>query len=311
MRRRSAAPPAPLPQRLGVDPVRRRLPGNGGWATVRDYLVDRLPVPPGLIDAMFTDGAVHGVDGPLPVHAPFEPGGYVWYHRELAPEVPVPFPVTVLYQDERIVVADKPHFLSTTPRGRHVVETALARLRAELDLPELSPAHRLDRLTAGLALFVVRPEYRGAYQGLFAERRVRKEYRAVALFDPALEFPRTVRSRLVKERGELTAREVPGDPNSLSVVQLLSHTDGLGGYRLLPETGRTHQLRVHLSSLGIPILHDPLYPAVLPETAPDDFRHPLQLLAHTLEFTDPVTGRLQSFESGRTLTAWPTGGRTG
>ncbi|WP_457030055.1 pseudouridine synthase [Kitasatospora sp. P5_F3] len=305
MRRRSAVPPAPLPQRRGVDPVRRRLPVEGGWATVRDYLVDRLPVPPELVDAMFADGAVHGVAGPLPADAPYLPGGYVWYHRELAPEVPVPFPLTVLYQDERIVVADKPHFLAVTPRGRHVVETALSRLRDELALPELSPAHRLDRLTAGLTLFVARPEYRGAYQLLFAERRVRKEYRAVAPFDPGLTLPRTVRSHLVKERGELTAREVPGAPNSSSVVELLVHRNGLAGYRLLPETGKTHQLRVHLSALGIPILHDPLYPDVLPETAPDDFRHPLQLLAHTLEFTDPVTGEPRHFESTRHLSAWP------
>ncbi|BFV55147.1 RluA family pseudouridine synthase [Kitasatospora sp. CMC57] len=308
MRRRAAVPPAPLPQRRGVDPVRRRLPFDGGWATVRDYLVDRLPVPPALVDAMFAEGAVHGEAGVLPAGAPYLPGAYVWYHRELEPEVPVPFPVTVLHRDERIVVADKPHFLAVTPRGRHVVETALSRLRNELALPELSPAHRLDRLTAGLTLFVARPEYRGAYQALFAERRFRKEYRAVAPFDPELSLPRTVRSHLVKERGELTAREVPGPPNSSSVVELLTHRAGLGGYRLLPETGKTHQLRVHLSALGIPILHDPLYPEVLAEAAPDDFRRPLQLLAHTLEFTDPVTGAPMRFESARRLSAWPSEG---
>ncbi|MFJ9518563.1 pseudouridine synthase [Kitasatospora sp. NPDC101801] len=305
MRRRSAVPPAPLPQRRGVDPVRRRLPVEGDWVTVRDYLADRLPVPSELVDAMFAEGAVHGTAGPLPADAPYLPGGYVWYHRELGPEVPVPFPVTVLYRDERIVVADKPHFLAVTPRGRHVVETALSRLRDELALPELSPAHRLDRLTAGLTLFVVRPEHRSAYQGLFAERRVTKEYRAVAPYDPALTLPRTVTGHLVKERGELTAREVPGEPNSRSVVELLTHRDGLGGYRLLPETGKTHQLRVHLTMLGIPILHDPLYPEVLPETAPDDFRHPLQLLSHRLEFTDPVTGEPRRFESARRLSDWP------
>ena len=77
-------------------------------------------------------------------------------------------------------MVDKPHFLATIPRGRHVVETALVRLRRELGLPELSPAHRLDRVTAGVLLFVVRRERRGAYQTLFRDRRVRKTYEAVA-----------------------------------------------------------------------------------------------------------------------------------
>ncbi|AUG82160.1 pseudouridylate synthase [Kitasatospora sp. MMS16-BH015] len=306
MRRRSAVPPAPLPQRHGIDPVRLRLPWEGPWVTVRDHLVERLPVPAELIDAMFAEGAVHGVAGPLAVDAPFVPGAHLWYHRELAPETPVPFPLTVLHRDERILVVDKPHFLAMTPRGRHVTETALAKLRRELDLPALSPAHRLDRLTAGLALFVLRPELRGAYQGLFQDRLVRKAYRAVAPFRPELELPRTVRSRILKERGELAAREVPGEPNSESRVELLDHRAGLGLYRLLPHTGRTHQLRLHLCSLGIPILGDPLYPEVLPETAPDDFRDPLQLLAAELEFTDPVTGVELSFRSRLELSAWPT-----
>ncbi|GAA3036743.1 RluA family pseudouridine synthase [Kitasatospora albolonga] len=310
MRRRPAAPRSPLPQRHGVDPVRRRLPEDGGgWATVHAYLTEFLPVEPALVDALFAGDApgdgVHGTDGRLSPDAPFVPGAVIWYHRDLPPEVEVPFPLTVLHRDERIVVADKPHFLSIAPRGKHVTQTALALLRDRLGLPELSPAHRLDRLTAGLVLFVVRPQDRAAYQGLFAERRVRKEYRAVAPYLPGLELPRTVESRLVKERGELTAREVTGEPNSRSVVELLTQDGRNGGYRLLPETGKTHQLRVHLCSLGIPILGDPLYPRVLPEAAPDDFRDPLQLLAQALEFTDPVTGVAHRFESGQRLAHWP------
>ncbi|MER5641466.1 RluA family pseudouridine synthase [Kitasatospora sp. NPDC002227] len=305
MRRRSSVPAAPLPQRHGIDPVRVRLPWEGPWATVRDHLADRLPVPAELIDAMFAERAVHGVDGPLAVDAPFVPGAYLWYHRELAPETPVPFPLTLVHRDERILVVDKPHFLAMTPRGRHITETALARLRRELGLPQLSPAHRLDRLTAGLALFVVRPELRGAYQGLFQERLVRKAYQAVAPYRPDLELPTVVRSRIVKERGELAAKEVPGEPNSESRVELLEHRGGLGRYRLEPHTGRTHQLRLHLASLGVPILGDPLYPEVLPEPAPDDFSTPLQLLAAELDFTDPVTGEELRLRSRLTLSAWP------
>ncbi|MGC4999064.1 pseudouridine synthase [Streptomyces sp. DT195] len=308
MRRRTQPPPAPLPQRRGVDPVRVRLPVDGAGATVREHLVARLTgAGPGTVEAMFHAGAVVGADGlPVAPDAPYRPGMFVWFHRELPPEVPVPFPVEVVYRDEHIVVADKPHFLATTPRGSHVTETLLARLRHDLGLPGLGAAHRLDRLTAGLVLFTVRPEERGAYQGLFRDRRVHKEYEAVARHDPALELPRTVRSRILKERGVLAAREVAGEPNAVTRVEIAEHRerDGLARYRLLPATGQTHQLRVHLNTLGVPILGDPLYPEVAPATASGDFRRPLQLLARRLEFTDPLTGARHSFASGRTLQAW-------
>ncbi|MFD9126895.1 pseudouridine synthase [Kitasatospora sp. NPDC059571] len=306
MRRRSGVPASPLPQRDGIDAVRLRLPADGGWPTVRDHLVERYGRAIGAdrVDAMLAAGEFLAADGPLAPDAPYRPGAFVWFHRELEPEVPVPFGIEVLHRDERIVVADKPHFLATTPRGVHVRETALARLRRDLGLPRLSPAHRLDRLTAGLVLFVVAPEHRAAYQGLFERRAVRKEYLAVAGCGPGPVLPRTVRSRIVKERGELAAREVAGEPNSETRIEPDGCRDGLCRYRLHPHTGRTHQLRVHMAALGVPILGDPLYPHVLPEPAPDDFRSPLQLLAAVLEFRDPVTGRQERFETRRTLAAW-------
>ncbi|MGW5281960.1 pseudouridine synthase [Streptomyces collinus] len=306
MRRRTPPPPAPLPQRDGVDPVRVRLPYEGAWGTVREHLVARLTgAGPGVVEAMFDAGQVVGADGrAVAPDAPYEPGRYVWFHRDPPAEVPVPFPVEVVHRDEHIVVADKPHFLATTPRGTHVTQTALARLRHELGIPTLTAAHRLDRLTAGLVLFTVRPEERGAYQTLFRDRAVRKEYEAVAPYDPSLALPLTVRSRIVKERGIPAAREVEGEPNAVTRVEPAGHRDGLGRYRLVPETGQTHQLRVHLSALGVPILGDPLYPRVTPPVPAGDFRRPLQLLARRLEFTDPVTGVEHAFTSGRTLRAW-------
>lgn len=304
MSRRPRPLPSPLPQRDGIDAVRVRLPADGHWPTVRDHLVERLAAGPEVIDGMLRRGEVVSPDGrPVAFDAPYAPGGQVWFHRDLPPEVTVPYALTVVYRDEHIVVVDKPHFLATTPRGRHVTQTALALLRCELGLPALGPAHRLDRLTAGLVLFMVRPEERGAYQTLFSERLVAKEYEAVAAHDPGLNLPRTVRSRIEKERGVMAAREVPGEPNSESRIELVEHRGGLGRYRLLPRTGRTHQLRVHMNALGVPILGDPLYPLVT-DPAPDDFSRPLQLLARTLEFTDPVTGRAHRFVSGRTLQAW-------
>ena len=305
MRRRSPIPPSPLPQQEGVDPVRLRLPTGDEWATVRDHLVARLAAGDGVIDAMLDTGRIVDVAGrPVPRDMAYVPGMFVWFHRDLPDEERVPFEVDVVYRDEHVVVADKPHFLATTPRGSHVVETALARLRKQLGVPTLSAAHRLDRLTAGLVLFIVRPEERGTYQSLFRDKRVAKEYEAVAPHDPALVLPRTMRSRIVKERGVLAAREVEGEPNAVSRVEVLEHRNGRARYRLTPRTGQTHQLRVHMSTLGVPILGDPLYPVVTGPVAVGDFRRPLQLVARALEFTDPVTGREHRFVSPRTLRAW-------
>lgn len=301
MRRR---PEAPLPPRDGLAPARMKLPSEGPWATVRDHLVERIPkLPPARLDEMLAEERIVGLDGPVTTDTPFRPGMVIWFHRDLPDETPVPFGIEIVHQDENLVVADKPHFLATIPRGQHVLETALVRLRRDLDLPELSPAHRLDRVTAGVLMFVTRRELRGAYQTLFRDRKVRKEYEAVARHDPALGLPRRVTSRIVKERGVITAREVPGPPNAETLVELVEHRDGLGRYRLVPFTGRTHQLRVHMNRLGIPILGDRCYPTLV-ETPLHDFSRPLQLLAKTLEFTDPVTGEHRRFTSRRTLRAW-------
>ncbi|KAA8967402.1 pseudouridine synthase [Mycobacterium sp.] len=276
--------PAPLPLRDGLGPARVRLHGGPVLAE---------------LGARFGASAreVVTADGsPVDDTTVLPAGSFVYLYRELRAEVPVPFDVGVLYRDDNIVVVDKPHFLATTPRGRHVAQTALVRLRRELDLPELSPAHRLDRLTAGVLLFTVRRELRGAYQTLFARGAVRKTYLARAAVHREVRLPCVIRSRIIKRRGCLQAVEEPGEPNAETVVESL----GNGRYRLTPRTGRTHQLRVHMASIGLPILGDPLYPKVI-DVAPDDFSTPLQLLAHSLEFDDPISGKPCRFVSLRGL----------
>ena len=67
-----------------------------------------------------------------------QPNAHVYLYRDLPDEVTVPFDIPILYRDDDIVVVDKPHFLATMPRGGHVAQTALVRLRRELDLPELA-----------------------------------------------------------------------------------------------------------------------------------------------------------------------------
>lgn len=282
--------PAPLPVRDGLGPARVRLRGGSVLVELASRFGEEAAEKIRNGEVVTSDGTVVEVGTILP------PGAFVYLYRELREEVPVPFDIPILYRDENIVVVDKPHFLATMPRGRHVAQTALVRLRRELDVPELSPAHRLDRLTAGVLLFTARREVRGAYQTMFARGLVHKTYLARAGVDPSLEFPLTLRSRIVKRREHLQAVEEPGEPNAETLVEHLG--DGL--YRLTPRTGRTHQLRVHMNSLGLPIVGDPWYPDVV-DVAPDDFSTPLQLLAHRLEFDDPLSGERRVFVSGRSL----------
>ena len=307
MSRKPRIPPAPLPQRQGVDPVRVRLPvegplGHRSRAPRRAAQRRRAPESSTGCSTRGRSSAPTG--GPSRRTPPTSPACSVWFHRELPAETPVPFPLEVVYRDEHIVVVDKPHFLATTPRGSHVTETALARLRRELGLPALAPAHRLDRLTAGLVLFTVRPEERGAYQSLFRDRRVPRSTRRRPVRSRARPAPD--RAQPHREGAWCDRRyEVAGEPNAVSRIEMVGHRgDGLGRYRLLPSTGQTHQLRVHMNALGTPVLGDPLYPVVADPVPAGDFRRPLQLLARALEFTDPVTGVEHRFLSTRALLAW-------
>jgi len=281
---------APLPVRDGLGPARVRLRGGAVLVELASRFGEGAAAKVLAGEVVTADGDVVTVGTVLP------PGSSVYLYRELREEVPVPFDMPILYRDDDIVVVDKPHFLATMPRGRHVAQTATVRLRRELDMTELSPAHRLDRLTAGLLLFTTRREVRGAYQTMFARGLVRKTYLARAGADPDVALPTVVRSRIMKRRGVLQAFEEPGEPNAETFVEHLG--DGL--YRLTPRTGRTHQLRVHMASLGLPIAGDPLYPNVI-DVASGDFSQPLQLIAHRLEFDDPKTGERRSFVSRRSL----------
>lgn len=297
---------SPLPARHGLDAAHLCTPPRArgtvdAWPTMGAWLRDRLPAKVD-VTAMLADGRFVDQDGRvLRDDDPYVPARHVWFHRDLRDEPVVPGTVHVLHRDERLVVVDKPPFLSTIPRGRHVVQSVVVRLRAELDLPELSPLHRLDRSTSGLLLLATEQRWRGAYQTAFQRRAIDKTYRALAPLRDDLELPTVVRNHIRKHHGTVLAEVVPGAAvNAETHVALEREVDGLGLYRLAPRTGRTHQLRLHLAGLGIPIVGDALYP-VLRDVDVDDFREPLQLLAAGLAFTDPVDGRHREFRSVREL----------
>ena len=288
-----------LPFRDGLAPLRLLLPHGDSALTIMEYLEREMPEDDWR-QAMRDAEVVDEKSRPVSDATRYRAGSHVYFYRVPAQEAPVPFEIGILHEDDDLLVVDKPHFLATIPRGRHVTETATVRLRMQFDCPDLTPAHRLDRATAGVLLFTKTKHARRPYQELFSSRNVTKEYEAVAGFDAALQFPGVVRSRIRKEHGVMTAYEEPGEPNSETRIELLEALGDRARYRLFPTTGKTHQLRIHLSSLGIPIVNDPYYPEFT-STPADDFTRPLQLLARALNFTDPLTDEPRRFISARVL----------
>ncbi len=297
-------PQPPLPPRDGVPPARFSMPIGGSWGTVAEFLQDRSHGAPEVGRRLAAGEVLLGDGTVVTEHTAYRPGQWVYLHRDPPPETPVPGELTVVHEDERILVVDKPHFLATMPRGTHVRETVLARLRRQPGWEQAQPAHRLDRLTAGVLLVTKDAQLRRVYQELFAARSVEKTYRAVVAAPAATLLPDVVRSRVEKPRGQVQAVQVPAGPgievNAITYLQVVQRSADRALLELRPMTGRTHQLRVQLAGLGAPIVGDTLYPRI---TRPDpgDFRAPLQLLAAELAFTDPVTGVHHTFRSQQSL----------
>jgi tRNA pseudouridine32 synthase/23S rRNA pseudouridine746 synthase len=297
------------PSRNGVGSSCIALP-KGPWLSVIDFLVDRFPGVPRAEwllrmvrgDVLDADGTAVQADRPYRAHAK------LYYYRSLPPEARIPFDEAILFQDDYLVVADKPHFLPVTPSGRYLQETLLVRLKRKLGIDMLTPMHRIDRETAGLVLFTVQPQTRDCYQSLFRDKLVCKTYEAIAPLRRDLGLPVRYASRLVESPSFMQMCEVQGLPNAETLIELLEVSGPLARYRLHPVTGQKHQLRVHMNALGIPILHDQIYPHLRPELngnggdgTETDYSKPLQLLAKSVEFKDPISGQLRQFESARNL----------
>ena len=291
----------PLPVRDGVGPSLLWLP-EGAWKDMQSFLAAWFAdVAAATWQARMDKGEVVDQHGRcLQPDSPFTRGICMFYYREIEAETPIPFAEQVLYRDEHILVADKPHFLPVIPGGRFLHETLLVRLKKKFSLEHLVPLHRLDRETAGVVLFSHNPASRGAYNALFREHAMEKVYEALAPVNARLQFPMTYRSCIVKGTPFFRMQEVAGEPNAETWIDLLEQRGGIGRYQLRPVSGKQHQLRVHMAALGVPIQNDGVYPDVLPSKG-DDVSQPLKLLAKTIAFDDPISGQARSFTSAQTL----------
>ncbi|NDP64292.1 pseudouridine synthase [Polaromonas sp.] len=286
-----------LPTRHGVSPSCVGLPA-GSWPTFTDFLVERFPAVTRAtwLERMAAGLVADEFGGPVTALRTYRGHMRLYYYRALPFEVRIPFEAAVLFQDEHLVVADKPHFLPVTPSGHYLQETLLVRLKNQLGIDSLIPIHRIDRETAGLVLFSVRPDERDAYQALFRRHEVVKHYEAVAPWRADLQFPLQRKTRIVEDTPFFRQREMPGETNSETWVEVLERRGEQALYALSPVTGKKHQLRIHMNALGLPICNDRMYPPV-DVTPDDDYALPLQLLAKSIAFTDPLTGEPRRFES--------------
>ena len=290
----------------GVSSSRVYLPADSMYSNLLDFFINTFPhIEKSEWVERFDEGLVMTVDGqPVQAIEAYRPNTHLMYFRRLAREPEIPFEEAIVFQDEHLVVADKPHFLPVTPSGLYLHQTLLNRLKKKTGIQTLSPIHRIDRDTAGLVVFSVKANERAQYQNLFRDRVVKKVYEAIAPYSEALiqRLPMTYQSRLEESEHFLQMEEVQGDPNADTFIELIEVNQPWAKYRLTPGSGKKHQLRCHLNALNIPIRNDQIYPVLTPYQEYDlDFSKRLQLLAKEIHFTDPLTQEARAFFSKQAL----------
>lgn len=291
---------------IAAHPSKLSLPQiNPGVATVLEYLILKFPaIEPQIWQQRIAEGKVHCHDGSLiTAQSPFQPQQRIYYYREVESEPCIPFKETILFQDQHILVAYKPHFLAVVPGGIYVNECLQSRLRRSTGIEALQALHRLDRVTAGLVMFSVNPDTRSQYHHLFETRQIHKTYQAIAKISEGVNLigqEWELKNRLGRAEQRFRMQVTDGEANSHSIIRCVKQSAQKGLFELNPVTGKTHQLRVHMQALGWPILNDKYYPQLQPLSA-DDYSAPLQLLAKELEFVDPVTGQARCYSADENL----------
>jgi tRNA pseudouridine32 synthase / 23S rRNA pseudouridine746 synthase len=192
--------------------------------------------------------------------------------------------LAIVHLDRQLLVVNKPPGLLSVPGRGEERQDCLAR-RVQVEFPQALVVHRLDMSTSGLILFALDPETQGRLGRMFSERQIHKQYVAVA------------GGRVAADAGLIELPLIGDWPNrprqmvnwqygkaALTGFRVLAREAGTDGWRtrlqLMPVTGRSHQLRVHLQSLGHPLVGDELYggiphPRLLLHAAGLQMRHPV------------------------------------
>ena len=299
---------SPLPMRDGVSASRVWLPKDehNAWPTILDFLEERFPfISHEIIKERMSRGDIVNEHGtPFSKSTPYQAEIFLFYYREIPNEPAIPFKEEILFKNDNFIVVDKPHFIPVTPTGRYVKESLLSRLKHRYQNEDISPIHRLDRETAGIVMFTCNPDVRGAFQSLFQKHQVDKTYEAIASYSDDLELPLIHKSRLVKSEPFFIMKEEQASDekpiNSETSISIDEIKGNLARYTLKPVSGKQHQLRVHMMSIGHPILNDPFYPKLLPCKG-EDYSKPLKLLAKSIRFKDPFSHEIHVFSSERQL----------
>ncbi|HJV34838.1 pseudouridine synthase [Geomonas sp.] len=277
------------------------------FPSILAFLIAKFPhVSPEVWEKRLSEGKIVDESGNVvTINTTYRVGLKIFYQREVEQERVIPFAESILFHNDHLLVACKPHFLPVNPTGPFVAECLMNRLRKKTGNHDLVPINRIDRETAGLVLFSADRNTRDNYYRLFRDGEVEKCYEAVALVDKQpVQREWRVENRLVQGEPWFRMRVVDGEANARSVIRMAEVGEGRGLFQLQPLTGKTHQLRVHMNCVGFPILNDRYYPELQPESE-DDFANPLQLLAKKVKFRDPVSGELMEFRSEWKLN-WPT-----
>ncbi len=229
-----------------------------GITRVLEYLIIKFPdIRPEIWQQRMTEGKVHWHDGSLiTADSLFQPQQRVYYYREVESEPVIPFEEKIVFQDKHILVAYKPHFLSVTPGGIYINECLQNRLRNKTGLENLQALHRLDRATAGLVLFSVNPKTRHLYHHLFESHQIHKTYQAIARVKGEKNLTGAsweIKNRMVKSKPTFLMKVVDGEANSHSLIRCTAQSENKALFELNPITGKTHQLRLHMQTIGMPL----------------------------------------------------------
>ncbi len=195
-------------------------------------------------------------------------------------------PLTILHDDHEVILVDKPSGLLSVPgKGEHLADCLIARVQAAFPMALL--VHRLDRDTSGVMVFALTPHAQ-RHLGLQFEKRQTKKTYVARVWGEMTEKTGTVDLPLIVDWPNRPRQMVDPENGKQAVTdwRVVRAKNGESRVRLMPRTGRSHQLRVHMRALGHPILGDPFYAEGAARNYPR-----LMLHSETLQFRHPDGGQ--------------------